>query len=73
MPEHDIEIALLKKELEQCNEKLDKLTDDVASLVEAWKAAGMLISVVKGAAALVLAISVIVGAWKFGISPESAK
>jgi hypothetical protein len=67
MSDHEVEIALLKKELEQCNEKLDKITADVSELVKAWEAAGMLISVVKGAAALVLAISVIVGAWKFGL------
>lgn len=73
MPEKDVEIALLKREIEQCNEKLDRLTDDVASLVDAWKAAGVLVSVVKSAAALVLAFGVIIGAWKFGISPESTK
>ena len=67
MSDHEVEIALLKKELEQCNEKLDKITADVSELVKAWEAAGMLISVVKGAAALVLAIGVIVGAWKFGL------
>lgn len=67
MTDHDVEIALLKKEMEQCNKKLDKLSTDVASLVEAWKAAGVLVLVVKSAAALLLAISVIVGAWKFGL------
>ena len=64
--DHEIEIALLKKEVEQLNEKLDKLRTSVEELVVAWQSAGALVAFVKTVAALVVAATVIVGAFKFG-------
>lgn len=72
MPDRDVEIALIKKELENCNRELTELRTDVRELVEAWKAAGALLSLVKTAAAVVLSVGVIIGAWKFGINPTEA-
>lgn len=72
MPDHDVEIALIKKEIEQCNREVLELRNDVRELVDAWKAAGTMLSFVKTAAAIVLAISIIMGAWKFGINPSEA-
>lgn len=72
MPDRDVEIALIKKELENCNRELTELRTDVRELVEAWKAAGVLLSLVKTAAAVVLSVGVIIGAWKFGINPTEA-
>lgn len=64
--DHEVEIALLKKEVEQLNEKLDKLSTSVEKLVVAWQSAGALVAFVKTVAALVVAVTVIVGAFKFG-------
>lgn len=64
--DHEVEIALLKKEVEQLNEKLDKLSTSVEELVVAWQSAGALVAFVKTVAALVVAVTVIVGAFKFG-------
>jgi len=41
--------------------------------VDAWKAAGAMVALVKTAAAVVLAVGVIVGAFMFGINPEGPK
>lgn len=64
--DHEVEIALLKKEVEQLNGKLDKLSGSVEELVVAWQSAGALVAFVKTVAALVVAVTVIVGAFKFG-------
>jgi uncharacterized transporter YbjL len=70
---HEVDIALLKKEMEQMRSDVAEIKDSVESLVDAWKAAGVLVSAVKMAAAVVLAIGVIIGSIKFGISPTEAK
>ena len=66
MPDHDVEIALLKQEVEGLNAKVDQLSNDVRELVTAWQSAGALVAFVKTVAALVVAVTVIVGAFKFG-------
>ena len=66
-------MATLEAKMEQQIQELDGLRSDVRELVDAWKAAGAMVALVKTAAAVVLAVGVIVGAFKFGISPESAK
>lgn len=67
MQDPDVEIALLKNEVEGLNLKVDQLSTDVRELVDAWKAAGTLVAFVKTVAAVVLAVSVIIGAFKFGV------
>lgn len=64
--DHEVEIALLKKEVEQLNEKLDQLDASVRELVVAWQSAGAMVAFVKTVAALVVAVTVIIGAFKFG-------
>ena len=44
----------------------------MSDLVDAWKSAGAMVALVKTAAAVVLALGVIVGAFKFGIMPSEA-
>lgn len=66
-------MATLEAKMEQQIQELDGLRSDVRELVDAWKAAGALVSLVKTAAAVVLAVGVIVGAFKFGINPEVPK
>lgn len=67
MQDPDVEIALLKNEVEGLNLKVDQLSTDVRELVDAWKAAGALVAFVKTAAAVVLAVSVLIGAVKYGV------
>lgn len=66
MPDHETEIALLNQRVEGLEAKVDKLSSDVRELVDAWKAAGTLVAFVKTVAAVVVAITVIVGAFKMG-------
>ena len=63
-------MATLEAKLEQQIKEIDGLRSDVRELVDAWKAAGALVALVKTAAAVVLAVGVIIGAFKFGIGPE---
>lgn len=63
-------MATLEAKLEQQIKELDGLRSDVRELVDAWKSAGAMVALVKTAAAIVLAVGVIVGAFKFGIGPE---
>ena len=66
-------MATLEAKLEQQIKEIDGLRSDVRELVDAWKAAGMMVALVKTAAAVVLALGVIVGAFKFGINPDVPK
>ncbi len=65
-------MATLEAKLEQQIKEIDGLRSDVRELVDAWKAAGAMVALVKTAAAVVLALGVIVGAFKFGIMPSEA-
>ena len=66
-------MATLEAKLEQQIKEIDGLRSDVRELVDAWKAAGAMVALVKTAAAVVLAVGVIIGAFKFGINPEAPK
>ena len=66
-------MATLEAKLEQQIKEIDGLRSDVRELVDAWKAAGAMVALVKTAAAIVLAVGVIIGAFKFGILPEAQK
>jgi hypothetical protein len=66
-------MATLEAKLEQQIKEIDGLRSDVRELVDAWKAAEAIVALVKTAAAVVLAVGVIVGAFKFGINPEGPK
>ena len=66
-------MATLEAKLEQQIKEIDGLRSDVRELVDAWKAAGAMVALVKTAAAVVLAVGVIVGAFKFGINGEVTK
>ncbi len=72
MSDQDIEIALMKAHIEQMQKDVSEIKASVSDLVDAWKSAGMMVSLVKTAAAVVLALGVIVGAFKFGIMPSEA-
>ncbi len=72
MSDQDIEIALMKARIEQMQKDVSEIKASVSDLVDAWKSAGMMVALVKTAAAVVLALGVIVGAFKFGIMPSEA-
>lgn len=75
--ESDERLALLEQRLDQhmaqMDGKVDALTDSVRDLVDAWRAAGLFIAMLKTAAAVVLAVGVIFGAIRYGINPEVPK
>ncbi len=68
--DQDIEIALMKEHINQMQKDVSEIKASVSDLVDAWKSAGMMVALVKTAAAVMLAVGVIVGAFKFGINPE---
>lgn len=70
--EQDIEIAILKIRLEQMQKDVSEIKSSVSDLVDAWKSAGLMVSLVKTAAAIVLSVGVLIGAFKFGILPSEA-
>lgn len=65
-------MATLEAKLEQQIKEIDGLRSDIRELVDAWKAAGAMVALVKTVAAVVLAVGVIVGAFKLGIMPSEA-
>lgn len=72
MSDQDIEIALMKARIEQMQKDVSEIKASVSDLVDAWKSAGMMVSLVKTAAAIVLSVGVILGAFKLGIMPSEA-
>lgn len=66
-------MATLEAKMEQQIQELDGLRSDIRELVDAWKAAGAMVAIVKTAAAIVLSLGVIIGALKFGINGEVSK
>ena len=74
MPEqqHSIDIALLKQQAEQTAKDLAEIKASVKTLASAWESAGLLISIVKTAAAIVVSITILIGALKYGITPAGA-
>jgi len=73
MSDQDIEIALMKAHIEQMQKDVSEIKASMSDLVDAWKSAGAMVALVKTAAAVVLAVGVIVGAFKFGINPDATK
>lgn len=69
--EHEVKIALLQKDIEVLNQQVQQLSNDVRELVEAWKAAGTMVSFIKTVAAVVVAVTVLIGAVKYGIAGEA--
>lgn len=62
-PSHDLDHALGRREynarLVELERKIDKLTDDVEDLVNAWRAASWLVGVVKWLGSVAAAITAI--------------
>jgi len=72
------DIAVLKEKVERLELTLERISDGIEGLAaskdaieeiaEAWKSASMVLVFVKSLSKLVLAVSIIWGAWKFGFT-----
>ena len=64
---HEVEIALLQKEIVDLTEKVGTLSDEVAGLVDAWKTASGVVAFIKWLAGAVTAGSLLWAAFKMKI------
>lgn len=72
------DIAVMKEKVERLEVTLEEIRDGIAGLAEskeaittiakAWESASMVLVFVKSLSKLVLAVSIIWGAWKFGLN-----
>ena len=77
------DIAVLKEKVERLELTLQRISDGIEGLAaskdaieeiaEAWKSASMVLVFVKSLSKLVLAVSIIWGAWKFGFTGKGAE
>jgi len=62
--QNDIELAMLRKDVELLTDRVGELTNQVSGLVRAWETAGYIVSIVKWAAGLASAAAVVAAALK---------
>mgnify|MGYP001764562159 CR=1 FL=1 len=77
------DIAVLKEKVERLEITLERISagieglaaskDAIEEIAEAWKSASMVLVFVKSLSKLVLAVSIIWGAWKFGFTGKGAE
>ena len=77
------DIAVLKEKVERLELTLQRISDGIEGLAaskdaieeiaEAWKSASMVLVFVKSLSKLVLAVSIIWGAWKFGFTGKGTE
>lgn len=77
------DIAVLKEKVERLELTLERISagieglaaskDAIEEIAEAWKSASMVLVFVKSLSKLVLAVSIIWGAWKFGFTGKGAE
>jgi hypothetical protein len=56
---NDVELAMLRKDVELLTERVGDLSEQVSGLVRAWETAGYVVSIVKWMVGLASAIAVI--------------
>jgi len=64
---HEVEIALLQKEIVDLTDKVDRLSNEVAGLVDAWKTASGVVAFIKWMSGLVVAVGIIWTALKIKV------
>lgn len=64
----DISLAIVRVEVRQLSKDVEDLTAATKELVEAWKAAGKLVALVKWVAGLVTALSALWVAFHYGLN-----
>ena len=62
--QNDIEVALLRRDVETLSDKVDLLSNQVSDLVRAWETATYIVAVVKWMAGMASAITIIWAALK---------
>lgn len=61
---HDVEIALLQKEMEDLTKEVHTLSREVAGLVDAWKTASGVVAFIKWLSGIVVAVGILWTAFK---------
>lgn len=61
---HEVEIALLQKEIVDLTDKVDTLSREVAGLVDAWKTASGVVAFIKWLSGVVVAVGILWTAFK---------
>lgn len=61
---NDVELVMLRKDVELLTDRVGELTNQVSGLVRAWETAGYIVSIVKWAAGLASAAAVVAAALK---------
>lgn len=61
---HEVEIALLQKEIVDLTDKVDTLSKEVAGLVDAWKTASGVVAFIKWLSGIVVAVGILWTAFK---------
>jgi len=64
---HDVEIALLQKEMEDLTKEVHTLSKEVAGLVDAWKTASGVVAFIKWLSGIIVAAGIIWTALKIKI------
>lgn len=65
--QHDVQIALLQKEIVDLTEKVDTLSQEVAGLVDAWKTASGVVSFIKWLSGVVVAVGILWTGFRFKV------
>lgn len=66
-PQHDVQIAILQKEIVDLTDKVDNLSNEVAGLVDAWKTASGVVAFIKWLSGLIVAAGVVWTALKIKV------
>lgn len=66
-PQHDVQIALLEQEIVNLTDKVDRLSNEVAGLVDAWKTASGVVAFIKWLSGLIVAAGIIWTALKMKV------
>jgi hypothetical protein len=64
---HEVEIAILQKELIDLTDKVDTLSKEVAGLVDAWKTASGVVGFIKWLSGVIVAVGIIWTAFKIKV------
>lgn len=63
-PQHDVQIAILQKDIVDLTDKVDRLSNEMAGLVDAWKTASGVVGFIKWLSGLIVAAGIIWTAFK---------
>lgn len=66
-PQHDVQIAILQKDIVDLTDKVDRLSNEVAGLVDAWKTASGVVGFIKWLSGLIVAVGIVWTAFKMKV------